>query len=168
MPCPVSSALTARIPKNNALLVTIFLISGFIHITSELVLVKVYVRGQGNMTFQQLESQAHDYRLKPPAVLEPNGTGICRNICIWQYHLSTRPVQFLICDFDVSRMKCCVSTCFLSIWLFAVKLGYEWAFVERSALSSCSGLCASLSFISGSHFLIATKIEMYTMILKPK
>ena len=51
MPCPVSSALTARIPKNNALLVTIFLISGFIYITSELLLVKVYVREQGNMTF---------------------------------------------------------------------------------------------------------------------
>ena len=38
----IPAALTARIPKNNALLVTIFLISGFIHITSELVLVKVY------------------------------------------------------------------------------------------------------------------------------
>ena len=46
----IPAALTARIPKNNALLVTIFLISGFIHITSEVVLVKVYVRGQGNMT----------------------------------------------------------------------------------------------------------------------
>ena len=38
-------------PKNNALLVTIFLISGFVHITSEVVLVKVYVRKLGNMTF---------------------------------------------------------------------------------------------------------------------
>ena len=38
-------------PKNNALRVTIFLISGFIYITSEVVLVKVYVRRQGNMTF---------------------------------------------------------------------------------------------------------------------
>ena len=37
-------------PKNNTLLVTIFLISGFIHITSEVVLVKVYVWKQGNMT----------------------------------------------------------------------------------------------------------------------
>ena len=46
----IPAALTASIPKNNALLVTIFLISGFIHITSEVVLVKVYVRGQGNMT----------------------------------------------------------------------------------------------------------------------
>ena len=36
--------------KNKALLVTIFLISGFIHITSEVVLVKVYVRRQGIMT----------------------------------------------------------------------------------------------------------------------
>ena len=49
MPCPVSSALTARIPKNNTLLVTIFLISGFIYITSELVLVKVYAESQRNM-----------------------------------------------------------------------------------------------------------------------
>ena len=46
----IPAALTARIPKNNALLVTIFLVSGFIHITSGLLLVKVYVRGQGNMT----------------------------------------------------------------------------------------------------------------------
>ena len=37
-------------PKNNALLVTIFLISGFIYITSDLILIKVYVRGQGIMT----------------------------------------------------------------------------------------------------------------------
>ena len=69
--------VTARIPKNNTLLVTIFLISGFIYITSEVVFVKVYVRGQGNMTFQQLESQVHEYRPKPPAVLEPDETGIC-------------------------------------------------------------------------------------------
>lgn len=55
----------------------IFLISDFIHITSELVLVKVYVQEQGNMTFQQLESQAHTYRPKPPAVQEPDETGIC-------------------------------------------------------------------------------------------
>ena len=46
----IPAALTVRIPKNNALLVTIFLISGFIYITSELVLVKVYEREQGNMT----------------------------------------------------------------------------------------------------------------------
>ena len=46
----IPAALTARIPKNNAHLVTIFLISGFIYITSGMVLVKVYVRGQGNMT----------------------------------------------------------------------------------------------------------------------
>ena len=46
----IPAALTARMPKNNVLLVTIFLISGFIHITSELLLVKVYVREQGNMT----------------------------------------------------------------------------------------------------------------------
>ena len=46
-------------------------------ITSELVFVKVYVRGQGKMTFQQLESQVHDYRPKPPAVQEPDETGIC-------------------------------------------------------------------------------------------
>ena len=32
----IPAALTARIPKNNALLVTIFLISGFIYITSEM------------------------------------------------------------------------------------------------------------------------------------
>ena len=51
----IPAALTARIPKNNALLVTIFLISGFIHITSEMVLVKVYVRGQGNMTILETE-----------------------------------------------------------------------------------------------------------------
>ena len=75
------STIKAAAPRG-ALRTFCNLISGFIHITSELVFVKVYVRGQGNMTFQQLESQAHDYRLKPPAVLEPNGTGICRNICI--------------------------------------------------------------------------------------
>ena len=46
----IPQTLTARIPKNNALLVTIFLISGFIHITSEVVLVKVYVREKRNMT----------------------------------------------------------------------------------------------------------------------
>ena len=46
----IPAALTARIPKNNALFVTIFLISGFIHITSEVVLVKVYAGEQTNMT----------------------------------------------------------------------------------------------------------------------
>ena len=51
----IPAALTVRIPKNNALLVTIFLISGFIHITSEMFLVKVYVREQGNMTVLETE-----------------------------------------------------------------------------------------------------------------
>ena len=46
----IPAALTARMPKNNTLLVTIFLISGFIHTTSELVLVKVYAEAQRNMS----------------------------------------------------------------------------------------------------------------------
>ncbi len=50
----IPAALTASIPKNNALLVTIFLISGFIHITSEMFLVKVYVRGKEIMIILKL------------------------------------------------------------------------------------------------------------------
>ena len=57
-------AQTARIPKNNALLVTIFLIFGFIHITSEVVFVKVYVRGQGNMTV----SETGEYQATVPEI----------------------------------------------------------------------------------------------------
>ena len=80
MPCPVSSALTARIPKNNALLVTIFLISSFIHITSELVLVKVYVREQGNMTVLEIgeyQATVPDKRCKGGAAeLAGKGAGI--------------------------------------------------------------------------------------------
>ena len=50
----IPAALTARIPKNNALHVTIFLISGFIHITSDLILIKVYVRGKEIMIILKL------------------------------------------------------------------------------------------------------------------
>ena len=45
----IPAALTVRMPKNNALRVTIFLSSGFIYITSEMVLVKVYAEAQRNM-----------------------------------------------------------------------------------------------------------------------
>lgn len=41
------------------------------------------LRGQGIMTFQQLDSQVHDYRPKPPAVQEPDETGICTAGEVW-------------------------------------------------------------------------------------
>ena len=50
----IPAALTVRIPKNNALLVTIFLISGFIYITSEMVLVKVYAEAHWNMNGKEI------------------------------------------------------------------------------------------------------------------
>ena len=57
-------------PKNNVLRVTIFLISGFIYITSEVVLVKVYVRRQGNMTILETgeyikQSASDEFRRQP-------------------------------------------------------------------------------------------------------
>ena len=100
----IPAALTARIPKNNALFVTIFLISGFIHITSEMVLVKVYVQGQGNMTILE----TGEYQVTVPdgnsEIMESEMPGECRASNIFKYlPISVLKYEYTLSIFDNLR-----------------------------------------------------------------